>query len=151
MTYGWMKFVYFLLHPLIVHALGVRWPSALCFRNALWEAYNVVHLLVVFNDTSIWSDVLNWKAHIFFGILDFVHAIEARCRIPKWFGTCSWDTFWMSYCWMKFEILIFHLWIVHPFIVQWSCILCLWNALWMAYRMECLFVAVYKTHMGHIH
>jgi hypothetical protein len=77
----------------------------------------------------------------FFGILDFLHAMEARSRILEWFGTRSSDIFWMNYWWMNFKILIFHPWIVHALIVEWSCILCSWNALWVAYRMECLFVA----------
>jgi hypothetical protein len=56
-SYGWMKFIYFGLHPLIAHALGVQWPSALCFWNTLWGAYNVVHLLILFNGASIWSNM----------------------------------------------------------------------------------------------
>jgi hypothetical protein len=56
-SYGWMKFIYFGLHPLIAHALGVQWPSALCFWNTLWGAYNVVHLFILFNGVSIWSNM----------------------------------------------------------------------------------------------
>jgi hypothetical protein len=67
-----------------------------------------------------------------FGCIAF---IEPGCRIPECYGTCQWDTLWVSYGWMKFGYFELHPLIVHASWPQWECILGSWNALWVAYKV----------------
>jgi hypothetical protein len=84
----------------------------------------------------IWAWGFQWSTQnrkiMLFGCIAF---IEPGCRIPECYGTCQWDTLWVSYGWMKFGYFELHPLIVHASWPQWECILGSWNALWVAYKV----------------
>jgi hypothetical protein len=92
-SYGWMKFGDFELHPLIVHASWPRWECAIGFWNALWVAYNLVQSIFayegVLNVLTLNVDFLDW--------LLFRYSFKVSCRAWKWDSRMIWHT-WMRHC-----------------------------------------------------
>jgi hypothetical protein len=86
MSYRWMKFGYFGLHPLIVHASWLRWECALGSRNALWVPYLMEELVLAFEgilNVCTWNvDFLGW--HL------FRCSFETSCRARKWDSKMIW-------------------------------------------------------------
>jgi hypothetical protein len=137
MSYGWMKFIYLELHPLIVHTSWPQWGCVICFWNALRVAHDMVQLSFAFegafNVSTSNFDFYCWLFKSF--SLECSCRIRKTSRISEGYGTRYSDTLWMSNGWMKFEYCRLHPLIVHASEVGWGSTICFQNALWVAYNM----------------
>ena len=93
MSYGWMKLANYILHPLIVHALGLEYESAICFWNAFWMVYHMKKLVSIFESAL---NVSTWKVD-FWGWFFFKCSIEWSRSARKWDSKMIWYIYMKHY------------------------------------------------------